>query len=104
MPLCMLMRVTQPLLAPIGFAFVCWVHYLLESAMSLVSSRRARMSLDEKRLAREMHFDRETPRTEVASVLGRALSSVRHILAHTTAPIPAGCPAALTEQEMRVGK
>ena len=104
MPLCMLMRVTQPRLGPIGVSFVCWVHYLPQSAMFLVSSRPARMSLDEKRLAREMHFDRETPRTEVASVLGRALSSVRHLLAHTTAPIPVGCPATLTEQKMRVGK
>ncbi len=34
-----------------------------------------RMSADEKRLAREMHFDRDMTRTDVAEALGRDLSS-----------------------------
>ena len=68
--------------------------------MPPVLSRPARMSIDEKRLAREMHFDRKTPRVVIASVLGRSLSSVCRLLAQTMAPNPVGRPAALTEQKI----
>ena len=58
--------------------------------MPAVLSRPARMSPDERRLVREMHFDRKVPRAVIASVLGRAVSSVCRLLEQTAVPNPVG--------------
>ena len=53
-----------------------------------------RMTADEKRLAREMHFGRNIPRAEIAKTLNRNLSSVCRLLAQEHVPAPIGRPPA----------
>ncbi len=59
-----------------------------------------RMSTDEKRLVREMHFDRGMTATEISEVVGRHLSCVCRLLAQRKAPNPIGCPRALSESQV----
>ena len=66
----------------------------------LKQKKPPRMAQDEKRLAREMHFDRGIPRTDVAKALGRDLSCVCRLLAQTKAPAPIGRPKALTTEQI----
>ena len=55
------------------------------------------MTPDEKRIAREMHFDRGMPPVGVAEALGRGLSSICRLLAQKKAPKPSGGQRKLTE-------
>ena len=59
-----------------------------------------RMSAEEKRLAREMHFDQGMSRTEVAEALNRNLGTICRQLAMHKAPKPIGRPKALTETKV----
>ena len=59
-----------------------------------------RMTADEKRLAREMHFDRGLTQTEVSSALGRDLSCINRLLAQKKAPKPMGRPVALAQEQV----
>ena len=58
------------------------------------------MTGDEKRLVREMHFDRHMARSQIAVATGRCLSSICRLLAQRTAPKPVGRPAALSEERI----
>ena len=55
-----------------------------------------RMTLEEKRLAREMHFGRAMPPSHVAAALGRSLSAVVRLLAQRRQPEPVGRPPKLS--------
>ena len=71
----------------------------------LKTKKGPRMSPEEKRLAREWHFDRGMSRTAVAEALGRDLSSIVRLLNQKKAPAPIGRPRALTtEQESNLVK
>ena len=59
-----------------------------------------RMTPDEKRLAREMHFDRGMQPVQVAKCLGRGLSSVCRLLAQKKAPKPIGRPKILSKERV----
>ena len=59
-----------------------------------------RMSADEKRLVREMHFDRDMPPARIAEVTGRCLSSITRLLAQTRSPNPIGRPKALSDTQV----
>jgi len=65
-----------------------------------VKAKTPRMSPDEKRIAREMHFDRKMRPTDIAAALGRDLSSVCRLLAQKKAPQPIGRPKALTDSQI----
>ena len=54
-----------------------------------LSKKPARMTPDEKRLARELHFDRHEKPAAIAKVLGRHLSCICRLLGQKKAP---GCP------------
>jgi len=45
-------------------------------------TKSPRMSADEKRLAREMHFDRKVPRSEVAQTTIKAATTTTHTHTH----------------------
>ena len=57
-----------------------------------------RLSVEEKRIAREMHFDRHMTPTDVAIALGRHLSSITRLFAQKRIPNRIGRPKALTEK------
>ena len=59
-----------------------------------------RISAEEKRLAREMHFDQGMSRTDVAEALHRNLGTICRQLAMHKAPKPIGRPKALTETKV----
>ena len=59
-----------------------------------------RMTMDEKRLIREMHFDRDMRPTDIADAAGRHISAVCRFLAQKKAPKPSGRPSALTEAQV----
>ena len=59
-----------------------------------------RMTPDEKRLVRNMHFDQRMPPTEIAETVGRNLSSVCRLLAQKKAPKPVGRPSVFTEAKI----
>ena len=59
-----------------------------------------RMSAEEKRLAREMHFDQGMSRTDVAEALNRNLGTICRQLAMHKALKPIGRPKALTETKV----
>ena len=54
------------------------------------------MTPDEKRIAREMHFDRGVAPVDIAKALGRDRSCIGRLLAQKRAPNPIGRPRALT--------
>ena len=56
-----------------------------------------RMTLDERRLIRSMHFDRAMPPVEIADAVGRHISSVCRLLAQKKQPSPVGRKPALTK-------
>ena len=62
------------------------------------------MSADEKRLAREMHFDRGMPRAEVAKAMGRDLSCICKLLKQRKTPKPIGRPASLSKEQVVIKK
>ena len=57
----------------------------------------ARMSAEEKRLIRGMHFDQKLPPMEISTVVNRGLSSIVKLLAQKKAPRPIGRPEEFTE-------
>ena len=59
-----------------------------------------RMTPDEKRLARELHFGRCIPPAEIARTLGRVLSCVVRLLKQKKFPNCIGRPAALSELQI----
>ena len=65
--------------------------------MKTLPKKPPRMTPDEKRIAREMHFDRGMPPVAVAKALGRGLSSVTRLLAQKKSPKPVGPPRKLTQ-------
>ena len=65
-----------------------------------VKAKTPRMSPDEKRIAREMHFDRKMRPMDIATALGRDLSSVCRLLAQKKAPKPIGRPKARTDSQI----
>jgi hypothetical protein len=64
------------------------------------TKKPARMGPDEKRLVREMHFDRHMRPTDIAKAVGRDLSSICRLLAQKKAPNPSGGRAALSTQQI----
>ena len=52
------------------------------------ASNTPRMSMAEKSIVRQMHFEQGMSRTDIASALGRSLSSVSRLLAQKKAPRP----------------
>ena len=64
------------------------------------AAKPARMTPDEKRLVREMHFDRLMKPADIARTVGRDLSCVARLLKQTKAPNPVGRPAALSEAQV----
>ena len=58
------------------------------------------MSMAEKSIVRQMHFEQGMSRTDIASALGRSLSSVSRLLAQKKAPRPIGRPHVLTEAKV----
>ena len=65
-----------------------------------VKAKTPRMSPDEKRIVREMHFGRKMRPTDIATALGRDMSSVCRLLAQTKAPKPIGRPKAFTDSQI----
>ena len=59
-----------------------------------------RMSDEEKRIARAMHFEQGFPPVRVAENLGRDLSSVTRLLAPGKLPKPVGRPRAVTDAKV----
>ena len=59
-----------------------------------------RMSPEEKRMAREMAFDRKLSPTRIAEDLGRNISSITRLLAQKVAPKATGRPPALTDADV----
>ena len=59
-----------------------------------------RMGPDEKRLVREMHFDRHMRPTDIATSIGRDLSSICRLLAQKKVPNPSGGRAALSKEQV----
>ena len=55
------------------------------------------MTVDEKRLAREMQFDRTMGRTAIAETLGRDILSICRLLAQKASPAPIGRSRALSK-------
>ena len=58
------------------------------------------MSVDEKRLARDMHHKRGMTQTQISLALGRDLSSINRLLAQKKEPRPTGRPRALTTEQV----
>ena len=72
-------------------------------AMPVVHSQNTkppRMTGDEKRLAREMNFDRHEKPAAIARVLGRHLSCICRLLAQKKRPRPVGRPPPLTASQI----
>ena len=65
--------------------------------LALKGAKPPRMSLDEKRLVRELHFEQQRAPADIARTLGRSPSSVTRLLAQTRAPNPVGRPGKLSE-------
>ena len=65
--------------------------------LALKGAKPPRMSLDEKRLVRELHFEQQRAPADIARTLGCPLSSVTRLLAQTRAPNPVGRPGKLSE-------
>lgn len=65
--------------------------------LALKGAKPPRMSLDEKRLVRELHFEKQRAPADIARTLGRSPSSVTRLLAQTRAPNPVGRPGKLSE-------
>ena len=63
---------------------------------SLQTRKPPRMTMDEKRLVREMHWERGMRPSEIARVVGRDLSSICRHLAQMKTPKPVGRPKALS--------
>ena len=59
-----------------------------------------RMTPEEKRLVREMHFDREMPPAAVAKAVGRDLSCICRLLAQKKIPKPIGRPRSLSAHQI----
>ena len=59
-----------------------------------------RMTPDEKRLARELHFDRHEKPAAIARLLGRDLSCICRLFAQKRLPKPVGRPAALSTTQI----
>ena len=59
-----------------------------------------RMTPDEKRIAREMHFERGMGRKDVATALGRDLSSICKLLKQKKTPGRIGPPIKFTEEKV----
>ena len=59
-----------------------------------------RMTPDEKRIAREMHFERGMGRKDVATALGRDLSSICKLLKQKKTPRRIGPPVKFTEEKV----
>ena len=67
---------------------------------SLKETQTPRMTVDEKRLARQMHFEQGVSRASVARILKRDLSSICRLLAQKEAPAPIGRPAGLNDTQI----
>ena len=76
----------------------CILSVIFSGAMAKATTPR--MSAEEKRIIREMHFDRHMKRAEIAVALGRDKSSVYRLLAQTKDPRPIGRPRALTSAQI----
>ena len=74
--------------------------YANESSPTMTTSQPPRMSTEEKRIIREMQFERHVSRAEIAKKMGRNLSSICRLLAQKHAPAPVGRPCALTEGQV----
>ena len=58
------------------------------------------MSMAEKSIVRQMHFEQGMSRTNIASALSRSLSSVSRLLAQKQAPRPIGHPHVFAEAKV----
>ena len=78
---------------------------ILAASATMVGSngkdmKPARMTADEKRIIREMHFEQGLSRSMVASLLRRNLSSICRLLAQKKSPAPVGAPRKLSEDRI----
>ena len=64
------------------------------------AAKPPRMSPDEKRLVRELHFDRRIRPAEIARMAGRDLSCIVRLLKQKKAPNSVGRPAVLSEAQI----
>ena len=78
----------------------CCHEPFLAASLSAMPRIPARMSTDEKRLVRSMHFDRGMTAATLASATGRHVSSVCRLLARRRDPAPVGRPTALSVQQV----
>ena len=66
----------------------------------LLKGKTLRMTLDEKRLVRDMVFERKTKPSEAATAMGRHISSITRLLAQKRAPNPVGRPKGMSEEQI----
>ena len=67
---------------------------------TFIKQKPPRMTPDEKRLIREMHFDRSMQPAAIATAVGRHISNVCRLLAQKKQPKPVGRKPALTEVQI----
>ena len=73
---------------------------LLKAKKMLRKQKPPRMTPDEKRLIREMHFDRGMKPAAIAKAVGRHISNVCRLIAQKKQPKPTGRRPALTETQI----
>ena len=66
----------------------------------LLKGKTLRMTLDEKRLVRDMVFERKMKPSEAATAMGRHISSITRLLAQNTAPNLVGRPKGMSEEQI----
>ena len=66
----------------------------------MACSKPFHMSDEEKRLAREWHFDDGQQPADIAKKLKRSISAVTRLLAQKKVPAPVGRPKALTKAQI----
>ena len=72
----------------------------MPTAKKQAQQKATRMTPEEKRIARDMHFEQSTRPTDIAAALGRSLSAIARLLAQKHQPKPVGRPPALTEKQI----
>ena len=66
----------------------------------LLNGNTPRMTPDEKRLVREMVFERKMKPSQAATAMGRHISSITRLLAQKRAPNPVGRPKGMSEEQI----
>ena len=72
----------------------------VKKIIRLSPKKPPRMTTDEKRLVREMHFERNISQTDISKAIGRDLSCINRLLAQKKVPKRVGRPNRLTETQV----